>query len=118
MGHNRIVRDAKGELDFERINGEPVLYVNVDGTAALEMLNQRLLTERVELLRDRGRQEGTRKPRRPEVDAWIDGQLKANPAAKSPALWGDAPEWITEQIGEDRFAKRVTAARKRGKGRK
>lgn len=65
------------------------------------------------LQRDRDRQNGTRKPKRPEIDAWIDGQLKRNGAAKSPALWQNAPDWITDQIGFDRFAKRVTKARKR-----
>jgi len=65
--------------------------------------------------RDDKRQEGTRKPRRPNVDDWIDGQLRANPAEKSPALWHRAPEWITDQIGQGRFAKRVTVARKRGR---
>lgn len=62
--------------------------------------------------RDKKRQEGTRKPRRPDVDSWIARQLEMNPATKSPALWNAAPEWITDQLGKDRFAKRVTAARK------
>lgn len=63
--------------------------------------------------RDLSRQNGTRKPRRPDVDKWIDQQLESNPDARAPALWAAAPERITEQLGEDRFAKRVTAARKR-----
>lgn len=63
--------------------------------------------------RDLSRQQGTRKPRRPEVDKWIDQQLQRNPDARAPALWASAPDWITDQLGKDRFAKRVTSARKR-----
>lgn len=91
---------------------------------ALE-LNIRLLRVRrrdietePEILRDRRRQNGTRKPRRPELQQWIDEQVKRKPAAKSPALWKTAPEWITEQVGFDRFSKRVTTARKKLQGRK
>lgn len=65
--------------------------------------------------RDNARQAGTRKSRRPEIDNWIDRQLRADPQAKSPALWERAPEWLTDQIGPDRFAKRVTASRKKGR---
>jgi hypothetical protein len=65
--------------------------------------------------RDLKRQAGTKRPRRPEVDKWIDQQLENNPGARSPALWAAAPEWLTDQLGEDRFAKRVTDARKRKK---
>lgn len=63
-------------------------------------------------VRDKKRQAGTRKERRPEVTQWIAKQLQHDPHAKSPALWGRAPQWITDQIGQDRFAKRVTACRK------
>ncbi len=66
-------------------------------------------------VRDKKRQAGTRKERRPEVTRWIDAQLRHDPHAKSPDLWGRAPEWITEQVGRDRFAKRVTACRKNGR---
>jgi hypothetical protein len=65
--------------------------------------------------RDLARQAGTRKPRRPEVDKWIDEALKRDSSARAPALWANAPQWLTDQIGEDRFKKRVTAARKRGR---
>ena len=68
--------------------------------------------------RDDRRQEGTRKERRPEITEWIETQLTRQPAAKSPELWRIAPEWLTDQIGEDRFSKRVTAARKSLSGRK
>jgi hypothetical protein len=63
--------------------------------------------------RDNARQAGTRKGRRPEIDDWIDRQLSADPRGKTPDLWKRAPEWLTDQIGPDRFAKRVTASRKR-----
>lgn len=62
--------------------------------------------------RDQKRQAGTRKERRPDVTQWIDGQLRTEPNARAPALWARAPEWLTEQIGIDRFRKRVTACRK------
>lgn len=68
--------------------------------------------------RDAQRQEGTKKPKRPEVNDWIEKKLKADNGMKSPELWGMAPDWITDQIGIDRFKKRVTAVRKELKGRK
>ena len=62
--------------------------------------------------RDGARQKGTRKPRRPQINEWIAKKLKANPAAKSPELWSGAPGWITDDIGFERFSKRVTEVRK------
>lgn len=62
--------------------------------------------------------EGRKKERRPEVTKWITNQLTRRPDSKSPELWADAPEWLTDQIGFDRFSKRVTAARKKLDGRK
>jgi hypothetical protein len=62
--------------------------------------------------RDEKRQAGTRKERRPEITEWIDRQLSLNPSAKSPELWGIAPEWLTDQISLRRFATRVTGRRK------
>ena len=64
------------------------------------------------VVRDEGRQAGTRKERRPEITEWIGKQLARNPAATRMDLWETAPEWITDQIGLDRFGKRVRAARK------
>lgn len=61
--------------------------------------------------RDRKRQAGTRAPRRPDISKWIDKQLAHDPAAKCPALWDKAPSWLTDQIGLDRFRKRVTERR-------
>lgn len=66
-------------------------------------------------LRDTKRQAGTRQPRRPDIDEWILKQLQRNPCAKSPALWAMAPESITDQVGQGRFSKRVTTARKKMK---
>ena len=68
--------------------------------------------------RDEKRQDGTKKERRPEISEWIKKMLHRDPAASSPALWKDAPDWITDQIGYDRFSKRVTGARKELSGRK
>ena len=64
------------------------------------------------VLRDKRRQEGTHKPRRPEINQWIARQLERDPASKTPGLWSLAPEFITDSIGFDRFKKRVTQARK------
>lgn len=112
---------AQRELRVRRELAEDALRENkqdvMRGHLEWMYLRRRAIERETALLplakRDAARQEGTRKRRRRDVDAWIDAQLKANPAAKSPALWSAAPEWITEQIGEERFAKRVTDARKR-----
>lgn len=61
--------------------------------------------------RDRARQKGTQKPRRPDINEWIEKQLRRQHSAKSPALWNLAPERITDQIGYGAFAKRVTNVR-------
>lgn len=68
--------------------------------------------------RDKKRQDGTTKERRPEINEWIKKMLSRDPDAKSPALWEGAPDWITDQIGYDRFSKRVTEVRKELNGRK
>jgi len=62
--------------------------------------------------RDRRRQAGTRKERRPDITKWIAAALERNPGAKVPELWRNAPEWLTDQIGVARFRKRVTVVRK------
>lgn len=66
----------------------------------------------IRLHRDRNREAGAKKPRRADINDWIVSQLDRSPAAKSPDLWQRAPDWITDQIGERRFAARVTEARK------
>lgn len=63
-------------------------------------------------------QKGRRKERRPHITEWISKRLNRKPDAKSPELWADAPEWLTDEIGYDRFSKRVTKARKELKSRK
>lgn len=70
------------------------------------------LAVRHEVLRDRARQDGTRRDRRPEINEWIARNLKRDPDAKSPALWSAAPDWLTDQIGFRAFAVRVTRQRK------
>lgn len=63
-----------------------------------------------QVIRDQARQNGTKKKRRPEVQAWIKERSKL--ALTTRELWDMAPDWITDQIGFHRFQKRVTAARK------
>lgn len=70
------------------------------------------LNVRHEVLRDRARQGGTRRKRRPKINEWIARNLKRDPDAKSPALWSAAPDWLTDQIGFRAFAARVTQQRK------
>lgn len=79
--------------------------------AAAVLAHGRLHASSVE--RDKRRQAGTSKERRPEITEWLDEQLRRTPEAKSPELWRRAPDWITDQIGERRFAERVTRARKK-----
>lgn len=73
---------------------------------------QRLLEVAKRAVRDSARQAGTRKSPRPEINEWIAKQLKYEPSAKAPELWGRAPGWLTDQIGPERFRKRVTDVRK------
>jgi hypothetical protein len=79
------------------------------------------------LVRDDKRQAGTRKPRLPDVDDWLDRQLSRDQGAKSPALWARFEAHYESMrddppIGIHRFKKRVTASRQRlgisGKRRK
>lgn len=63
--------------------------------------------------RDTKLQTGVHQKRRLEVMAWIDKQLAADAGVKAPELWSRAPRWITDQVGQRRFAARVTACRKR-----
>lgn len=62
--------------------------------------------------RDARRQQGTRKPKRPQVNEWIERQLRRQPGAKSPDLWSRRPDWMEEQVGYDRFSRRVSDVRK------
>jgi hypothetical protein len=63
--------------------------------------------------RDFNLQMSKRKAKRPELDKWIDQQFSADPTLKSPELWSRLPQRFKDNIGEDRFSKRVTAGRKR-----
>jgi len=65
------------------------------------------------IMRDEKRLLALSKPRFPECDEWMDRQLTRDPDLKSPAAWQRAPDWITDRIEYDRFAKRMTAARKK-----
>jgi hypothetical protein len=73
---------------------------------------KRLLDTAKRAARDAARQEGTKKERRPDITEWISSQLGRDSAIKASELWSRAPEWITEQLGFDRFRKRVSTARK------
>jgi hypothetical protein len=64
------------------------------------------------MLRDYKRQRGTHKQKRPELQEWIDQAVSVG-RETAKELWNRAPEWITDQIGFDRFTKRVTEARKK-----
>ncbi len=61
--------------------------------------------------RDDRRQAGTKKPRRPDIDNWISTAITNRPDATRDELWNDAPQWIKDDIGKDRFKKRVSAQR-------
>jgi len=65
------------------------------------------------LVRDNARQDGTRKERRPDLQSWIDDEVKKGTGESAGQLWTRAPEWVTDQIGFDRFTKRVTQGRKK-----
>jgi hypothetical protein len=70
-------------------------------------------------LRDFRRQQGTHKERRPEITRWIRDQIKRQPDLNRERLWQSAPDWITDDIGQDRFFKRVSDQRKQlGIGRR
>lgn len=106
-------------LDRRRLAIEALRTNNHDAAIRhLEFMHTaRLFDEREQFLlplaqRDKKRQDGTRKERRPAITEWIENKLSSDPAAKSPNLWADAPEWITEQIEYERFSKRVTRVRK------
>lgn len=113
-------------LEARLVNG--AMEVVVDGKHRIDsQLDQDIrnaeykalyLAAESKVMRDNKRQAGTRKARskrNPEVDKWIDHKLKARPDAKAPELFQQAPGWLTDIVKIDRFAKRVTAARKRAR---
>ena len=86
-----------------------------DAHLRLDEADQLLMLASLEprIVRDNKRQAGTKAPRFPECDEWMDAQLRRQPDAKAPDLWKRAPDWISDRLAYDRFSKRVTAARKR-----
>lgn len=63
--------------------------------------------------------DGRKKPKRPELQAWIEKDVARNPGSTAKDRWARAPDWITDAIAIDRFVKRVTKARQSaGIGRK
>jgi hypothetical protein len=94
-----------------QINGEDIPEL-MSAIAEAETAAMHLTVSPI-VMRDISRQAGTKKERRPEITDWIIEKLSKNPGAKCPDLWSTAPDWITEQIGPDRFKKRVAAARKK-----
>lgn len=77
------------------------------------------LIHREPILAGRGIIEGRRKPKRPALQKWIEDQIGRNENETTREIWERAPARITDEIGFDRFTKRVSAARKTlGVGRK
>jgi len=68
---------------------------------------------RIKIQRDNKRQNGTRKKRMPEINAWIEKRLRVDSSLKSGELWVDAPDFVADAISVDRFKKRVTEVRKK-----
>ena len=98
------------------VRGNPELISTVElllwrhATMRLQYVGNEPLTK--VLKRDLDRQTGIKKPRRPDITAWIKDRLVVNRDAKGPDLWKQAPDWLTDQIGYRRFASRVTRIRK------
>lgn len=109
--HPELVERANELSAWLRENGgraNPALLAAIAGAEAAAIL----LKAAPSVIRDNKRQAGTRKPKRPEVQKWIDDAVARDPAATAKELWGKRPGWLDDQIGFDRFQKRVTAARK------
>jgi hypothetical protein len=121
--HPELVERAN-RLEAQLVNGSAEIIVNGKRKLNRRLMEELAAAERDALylaaapaaIRDRKRQAGTRKPRgprNPEVDSWIDAQLKNRPDATAPDLYERAPSWLSAMVRRERFAKRVTAARKR-----
>lgn len=116
---SRIEQLRRHEALAEKAD-ELLSLLDESGSASMYLMNLIASAERDALYldaaprveRDNKRQDGTKKERRPKINEWIRNQLRSNPDAKSPNLWSDAPDWITDQIGYNRFTKRVTGCRK------
>lgn len=60
-----------------------------------------------------------KKPKRAELQQWIDKQVSNRTGETAKQIWERAPQKFRDDIGFERFTKRVTAARKKaGIGRK
>lgn len=114
-GHYRWIETYlnRAEEELENLRSENLDFVKVLIHAAEYRWVIALYTPHI--MSDEKRLAGLRKPRKPEIDKWMDRQLSRDSELKSPEAWRRAPEWITDDIGYDRFAKRMTKARKRRK---
>jgi hypothetical protein len=79
---------------------------------AIDSLNEMYAKAAPIINRDNKRQIGVKKEKRPRITAWIKKKIKLNPDANTKDLWNEAPEWLTDEIGPERFKKRVTDVRK------
>ena len=68
-----------------------------------------------EVLRNRARDAGTRKPRNVPLQEAINKLVERNSTLTAKELWQQAPGEITDQIEFERFRKRVTEARRMGR---
>lgn len=64
------------------------------------------------LFRDYARQEGTQKPKNAPLQEAISKLVMRHPRLTAKELWQEASSEVTDQIGFERFRKRVTEARK------
>jgi len=118
---------AKIELLERRKNALAALWENNEDSLArhLEwMMLRRLIIERNDFMLPLAKSgkavtDGRKLPKRREVQKWIDAEVAKKTAETAKKLWSRAPDWLTDQIGFDRFQKRFTQARKKaGNGRK
>ena len=58
------------------------------------------------------RRDASKRPRRPHIDEFIRKRLTLDPTAKGTDLWDQVPSSISDDIGRDRFLKRVSKVRK------
>lgn len=68
-----------------------------------------------EVIRNRARDAGTRKPRNAPLQEAINALVKRQPGLTAKELWREASTMITDQIEFERFRKRVTEARRMGR---
>ena len=68
-----------------------------------------------EVIRNRARDAGTRKPRNAPLQEAVNRLVERHPALTAKELWREASSVITDQIEFERFRKRVTEARQMGR---